>query len=418
MQETLDNLKNDFPQLEYETRKHNPIIFDEDGSWSESEETVTYYNVTKISESENVTISVENDSEIEQLKNFLIKEPKVFIDYVGVDFRDHVEVMLSPVSRFSHHRTRVLEKKPLSINIFFKGTEFTITISMIEKDSPLNYFIENVKEIRRRAGLSASITKSAGGRFSLSEQHIRELLFSVLFDIEYSYELALDTVKYDNPSSRRLVRRRHREEVPTETINLVYKDYIPELIEYFHTAEKVDYLPFKYICYFHIIEYFMDKSAYLVVAKKVKELMLKPDFHIKSNKYIGDAINIFKKENDRYQTDVVKINRVFKEFVGRDELSDYLGDIELKAHFEKEVKLESTKSFSLPKIRFDSDNEFYSSLSKRIYSLRCSIVHSNPDFDENKAIPFMPTEKNLFELRKEIELVKYLAKIIVAKSVE
>jgi hypothetical protein len=162
----------------------------------------------------------------------------------------------------------------------------------------------------------------------------------------------------------------------------------------------------------------MDKSAYLVVSKKVKELILKPDFHLNTNKYIGDAINVFKRESDRYQTDVVKINRVFKEFISKEEVFEYLTDIKLIEHFENEVVLESTKNFKLPKIRFDSENEFYSSLSKRIYSLRCSIVHSNPDFDENKAIPFTPSEKNLFELRKEMELITFISKNIVAKSVE
>ncbi|WP_429235731.1 hypothetical protein [Aeromonas salmonicida] len=417
MKELLDELKGEFKDLEYEAREHYPIIFDENGEWKESEEKEIRYFITKISECDNVTVAINSADDINNFKKFIEKEPKIFTDFVGIDFKDYIEVMLSPVSRLTN-RTRLLKENPLSINVFYRGTEFNIQIAMIEADSALNYFIENVREIRRRAGLIAKITKVSGGRFSITEQNVRELLFSVLFDIEYSYELSLDTVKYDNFNTRRKVRHYQRPEIPQNTINLVFKKYTPELIEYFHTAEKVDYLPFKYICYFHIIEYFMDKSAYLVVSKKVKELILKPDFHLNSNKYIGDAINVFKRESDRYQTDVVKINRVFNEFITKEEVFDYLTDTQLISHFESEVSLESTKNFKLPKIRFDSENEFYSSLSKRIYSLRCSIVHSNPDFDENKAIPFHPSERNLYELRKEMELIMFISKNIIAKSVE
>src|SRR5699024_9124286 len=126
------------------------------------------------------------------------------------------------------------------------------------------------------------------------------------------------------------IRRRQRfSDIPKEKINLVFKKYIPELIQYFHLAEKVDYLPFKFICYYHIIEYFSDKSAYHLVSNEVKKLLLKPDFHINTDSYVNQAINLFKKENDKYTGDKVKIERVIKQFIDREDLKESLTQLEL-----------------------------------------------------------------------------------------
>lgn len=76
------------------------------------------------------------------------------------------------------------------------------------------------------------------------------------------------------------------------------------------------------------------------------------------------------------------------------------------------------KPLKLPKVDFNSDSNFFGNLTKRIYSVRCSIVHSNPDFDETKAIPFVPTTKNMEILRMEIELVLQISRTIIIGSKE
>lgn len=402
--------------MEYEARERPIYEFNEKRIYVPTGEIETIFFINKLCNNSNVTLRMESEEDVEQLRVFLSQEPKIFNDYVGIHFDNTIEVMLAPVSRV--YRLRPLENNELKIEIFYKGLEYKISIGKISNKSLLQYFIENAIEVRRRGGFYVHIEKTCGSSIDLNEQEVRELLFSVLFDIEYSYDISLDTVKYHNSNYSRFIKRSNRQVLPTEPIRLIYKDYIPELIEYLHIADKVDYLPFKFICYFHIIEYFMDKSAYRVAAKKVKELMLKPDFHIKTNDYVSDAINIFKKENDRYQTDANKINRVLNEFIEQKDIATFISEIELNKHFENDLQFESGKTFILPKIKFDSEKEFFTSLSKRIYSLRCSIVHSNPDFNENKAIPFTPNEHNLSLLRQEIELIKEVSKTIVSKSID
>ena len=196
----------------------------------------------------------------------------------------------------------------------------------------------------------------------------------------------------------------------------MYKQYTAELIEYFHIAEKVDYLPFKYICYFHVLEYFMDKSAYSVVSRKVKQILLSPDFHLKASEYISNAVNIIKLETERNTTDKIKIGRVISEFVQYEDIRSHLTALQSLDHFNKDHTLVCAKPLKLSAVKFDSDQTFVESASKRIYAMRCSIVHSNPDFDESKAVPFLPTPKNMEFLRTEIILIREVSRIIICNT--
>ncbi len=269
MTEALEALKADYPNIEYESREY--VLY---GRSPEEKEVVHY--ITNIGGNDSVTLKVREPDDIDSLRDFLSKEAVVYKDYAGISVGGRVEVLLRPISRISAHRSRELVERSISIRIFYQGYELAVTIGTRDEESVLHYFVENVRELRfpARSALTLTIERPDSQAVTLSEQEVRKLLFSVLFDIEYSYEIALDTVKYDSLPARGYVRRASRAELPGETINLVFKNFIPELIEYFHIAERVDYLPFKYICYFHVVEYFMDKSATESPQKELKNFYL------------------------------------------------------------------------------------------------------------------------------------------------
>ena len=245
---------------------------------------------------------------------------------------------------------------------------------------------------------------------------LRNIVNSVLFDFEYSFNLAFEPIELNSLNKRIPRLKRPSLEIPNEPINFTYKKYIPELIQYYHLSEKVEYIPFKYLCYFHIVEYFSDKSAYVVVAEQVKHLLLKPDFHLKTDNYINQAINIFKRENEKHLTDKIKLTRVLQQFIEMTEFYEYLDSIKLLDHFKKEQIFNCSKPLKIPPIDFTNEGTFFQSLTNRIYAVRCSIVHSNPDFDETKAVPFVNTSENIFRLNIEMALVYEVSRNIVVKS--
>lgn len=414
MQKEIDKLKEDF-KVDIEERKVKMI--DED-------KIRTFYIVRGFKGNSTVDFLIREPDEINRLRTFFELNPYLFKDFIGIQVNSKIQIALTSISYRSFRgidRDEQDGSDLISVSINYYKNELEVHLKYALETEPITSYTQIVRGARmygRKSPLIIEIENYEHPTADGIESDVRNILNSILFDIEYTYGYGFETISLES-LTRRFIRRTNRyTELPSERLRLVFKKYIPELIEYFHIGEKVDYLPFKFICYYHIIEYYSDKSAYHVVSEYIKKLILKPDFHLKTNHYVGQAINFFKKENDRYTSDKIKIERVLQQFINREELKSYLENIQLIEHFEKEVEISCSKPLKLSKIDFSSDSNFFQNLTKRIYSIRCSIVHSNPDFDDSKAIPFTPTPANLDVLRLEMELIYEIARTIIVESKE
>lgn len=349
--------------------------------------------------------------ELNQLKHMPLDEIVPLNEVAGFYFGDAIQLALRTVSPPRPYRHLV---EPFTAKMNYKGSELNITLETIP---PLLEDFLRLSERVRHFGSRASITIS-GYKYKSPEElfdDVRSITNSFLFDFGTIYDMLFEPLSIESTRRRRLVRAKRESPSGVNTV-FTFKKYIPELIEYFKTAERVDYLPFNYLCYYYILEYFMDRSAQHAVAERVKSLLLKPDFHLNRDTYISKTIDIFKKESEKNLSDKEKVKRVLEQFIDREELLAHLADIGIAAHFENELVMKCGKDLTLKKIDFSSDSAFLTTAVSRIYSLRCSIVHSNPDFDPSKAIPFLASLDNIEKLSVEILLIKALAKTIVLGS--
>lgn len=386
---------------------------DEDGNEIDVEE--ISYNITAIPGLEDLTLDLSDADEFSKLESIIELKPLLFPEFLAGKFDDTIEVILTKISK------RIIPiagpSRSIDIQINHLGLEAVVSISRAVSVTNIGFIADKMVGVRR---IPYRYVATINGLKHIKDDELettaRSLLRSVLFDIEYTYDLAFELTNLSNLKSA--TRREHTSiaPLPGVPIRLMYKKYIPELIEYFHMGEKVDYLPFKYICYFHVLEYFMDKSAYSVVSRKLKQILISPDFHTKTSEYISTAVNIIKAETERNATDKIKIKRVIEEFTQNESIKSHLTSIGFITHFQKDHVLQCGKPLNVVGINFDSDASFCESVARRIYSIRCSIVHSNPEFDESKAVPFHPTEKNIDFLRTEIELIKEVARTIISNS--
>lgn len=412
MQTEINKLKKDY-KIEIEERKVQ--IFDD--------EPKTHYIINQLKDNEYIDLLIRESKDIKIIKEIFDNEVYFFKDFLAVKVEDKIQIILTALT-FRHRDFRRFEREDsiepiISAKLNFHKNELLVNYRFTDEGDPIVKYLKVVRgawKYNRIHPLILEIQNYKKPTSDGTEADVRDIVNSVLFDVEYSYGAGFEMIA-TSTLGRRLFRKASRyEEIPSETINLILKKYIPELIEYFHIGEKVDYLPFKFLCYYHIIEYFLDKSAYKVASEYIKDLVLKPDFHIKSDFYIGQAVNFLKKENDKYTSDKIKIERVFRQFINKDELKSFVENTDYSQTFYDENNLQCSKILSLSKIDFDNDNNFYQTLTKRIYALRCSIVHSNPDFDDSKAIPFIASPKNMDALRIEIELLIEIARTIIIKS--
>jgi hypothetical protein len=413
MEELIKKVKDTYKYLKIEKiEEEDPLV--EEG---ETPEVDTFYIVSNFNGNKNVSVTIATERKLELLNKFLLDETIILDEYLGIKYKEKYEIALSPISNRYIGPSRKKQKFEILLN-YFKN-ELHIQLESNVENTPG----ANLYNLLNRFGFGTAkrnwiITIEYLKRTSPDGLNIdlRNILNSVLFDFEYSFNLAFEPIELNSLNKRIPRLKRPSLEIPNHPINFTYKKYIPELIQYYHLSEKVDYIPFKYLCYFHIVEYFSDKSAYVVVAEQVKQLLLKPDFHLKTDNYIDIAINIFKKENEKHLTDKIKLTRVLQQFINMKEFYDYLDAIRLLDHFQKEQVFNCSKPLKIPALDFSNEASFFQSLTNRVYAIRCSIVHSNPDFDETKAVPFVHTTENVFRLNIEMALVYEISRNIIVKS--
>jgi hypothetical protein len=411
MEDKITELQEKFKFLKIEKiEEEDP--FAEEGEVPEID---IYYIVSNFNGNKNISVTAATERKLELLDKFLTNESIILDEYLGVKYQDKYEIVLTSISNRYIGPSSKKQKYEILLN-YFKN-ELSINLESNVENTPaadLNSLLNRIGPGRRNWIITIENFKRTSPDGLNND--LRNILNSVLFDFEYSFNLAFEPIELNSLNKRIPRLKRPSLDVPNHPINFTYKKYIPELIQYYHLSEKVDYIPFKYLCYFHIVEYFSDKSAYVVVAEQVKQLLLKPDFHLKTDNYIDQAINIFKKENEKHLTDKIKLTRVLQQFVNMNEFREYLDATKLLDHFQKEQIFNCSKPLKIPLIDFTNEGTFFQSLTNRVYAMRCSIVHSNPDFDETKAVPFVHTSENVFRLNIEMALVYEISRNIVVKS--
>lgn len=415
MDKELELVLENFPKLKSEMTEMKYIFKDEI-------EIVKRIQTKGLTGNEELILIFRDEEEVAEALKHPLQETFFFKEYLGAFYDKKVEVILSEISARNFSITDRLEKNPLIIKVAYKKSQLLIKIQYTEDETPLKFIASHIKGsfIRGRFKRGTLLTIENLPTIPLEnlEDEVKLILNSVLFDIEYNFSFVFE-VFYINSLQKRIRKRpKPRYDVPDQPVDFTYKKYIPELIDYFHTGEKVDYAPFKFICYFHIVEFFQDKSAFFIVREKLKNIVLKPDFNLNINLYVTQALNLIKTESEKNQTDKTKIHRVLKQFIEQEEFKTFLNNGELLEYFEKDAIFSFAQPLTLKAIDFTSEEKFIESLTNRIYSVRCSIVHSNPDFDVKKAVPFVASNENIEKLRYEIEIMIEVAKTIILKTTE
>lgn len=400
---------------------HVDVDYDEDENGEEVETKTTYYILKNLPHLDGITVKAVA-SDLQRLDSIIGTKPELLKEILGAKINGRYEVVLRRIAQSgmpTGSGVYALRDKPLRISTQYRGKSVNIQIvSQGESNTDMEFIAERM--VGNLYAFRGQIVAVVEGLIDSqkSESELRTILRSVLFDVGVTYSLNLEAARLDvmKPSGKGF--RPKRVELPQEEFNLVVKPYIPELVEYYHTAIRVDYAPFKFVCYFHILEYFMDKSAHRSISRRIKQIMMRPDFHAKHSDHINEAIKAFRTETERNLTDKVKINRVISEYVRRDETRAFIQNEGLLDHFEKDNILSGPRPIKISPISFESDSSFYESLAKRVYTFRCSIVHSNPEFDESKAVPFHPNAANIDFLRVENRLMREIAGKVIVNSID
>lgn len=397
----VDKLKQEFPGLTVATDADDP--FDD-----------TVY-ISGLPGEPDLKFAISDADDLKAFRAVKLAEIGLIPDIAALSVGDIVYVFLRPLG--AKPFVKRLLPKTLKVQINYRSA--SLQISIAQTPSELRNFYHLA---RGNHYFSAKIEGLKETDVVKRVECIKEVLDSVLFDVMYTYLSSFEPVLTDSSPSVKATRP--TPPIPDTAVVMTYKKYIPELLEYLRTALTVDVMPFKYLCLYNIIEYFLDKSAYSLLAGQVKKSLLSPDFSARQDYYISQLVSLFRKESMKHLTDKNKIARVLDQYLDLESFRANLTSISLPEKsktladwMQEDAVLKCRSDLTLKKIDFSSQSQFVATVSARIFAVRCSIVHSNPEFDEEKAIPFVPTKENLVVLAHELYFIREIATTIISKSV-
>lgn len=177
-----------------------------------------------------------------------------------------------------------------------------------------------------------------------------------------------------------------------------------ELLDYYQRAIRLKD-PFEsFLSFYHIFEYFFN-----IIEEEFKENI---NLNV-TNKFNGSEQEFKKIILADTLNEKKLLQLVFRRFIDKKMFKDELKS--MKPEYYKYLKTHGVEFTSKTKDNTKlNDNDFYRTLTERIYTIRNALVHRKEGAKEPKYLPFKKEHKD--ELRKELLLMKVIANQIIIKS--
>ncbi len=248
----------------------------------------------------------------------------------------------------------------------------------------------------------------------LEAEYVADLLDGYYLNIAQVFSIVV-TTRF--PSKSRQFRSRHSGDIDL----FPYKSHEESVAKYYLQAISSKGTPIaEYLSFYHVIEYQFDRE----LKNHIMELIQRAAYSCQKNKSMIEST--FKEINSIYLdrklrgqefSDLARCISSFIEIpflVAKiDELQSGASQYYQKNNVEFIVDDKNPEKTANLKIAFGNVENAYKQIAKRIYSVRCAIVHSKSNID-SRYEPFLHDEL----LHKEMPLVRAVAEEILAKTSE
>ncbi len=295
----------------------------------------------------------------------------------------------------------------LKISIGISSPEFTFLINSRYKGPRVRNFkhitlkIENIK-IDTHDSSKEILEKIANSLFFQID-----LLFGLTLNIQSKRESWIDR------RNKRMRKQMFIDE--SATISEPKYEYDTEPISlYWYAKESVNMPIFQYLAFYQAIEYYFPIYSSFEAKQKIQSIIKDPRFNPNKDSDISKIIS------------TIKISTKGKSFGNEREqlqatISACTNNIELKDFFKMDKKRfdfyseNKGKHIAKQKISVKNDTtDFVTEVSKRIYEIRCRIVHSkSSEEDFGVLLPYSSEVKNL---TYDIELIEFIARKVLITS--
>ena len=240
--------------------------------------------------------------------------------------------------------------------------------------------------------------------------------YKTSFFFQFMYRSSFALVEIPNIDEMFHLTRASRGRIDYEQLNTPpLREYLDDVVDYYKMALSTPDPYTKFISFYHIMEYFYDEVFRKKMIADIKERITNPGFSYKDDEKIYEIALFVKhrlKMNDEsgQGNELETLKFVLNEFVPIDELKNRIFEIDsMSVDYYQSNRVAFCNAPAIPWIDVQG---VYTLISKRIYFVRNSLVHSKSGKNRERYKPY----KDEAQLQKEIPLVLAIAELIIINS--
>ncbi|HFI0300915.1 TPA: hypothetical protein ACGO1N_000642 [Streptococcus suis] len=209
---------------------------------------------------------------------------------------------------------------------------------------------------------------------------------------------------------------RRRVATSREELEAPKRKYDPYIIEYYRQASESSDPFIQFISYYHILEYFYDEVYNKRLIDDLIEQITHPSFSYKNKEKIKQLAMFSHKRlkgfgDDGQGNELESLKFVLREFIDVVELKNRILELRQDTNYYESNNVSFSKG---PTINFSDEEGVYTSLAKRIYYTRNSLIHSK----SNRKSQTYRVSSHKDILKNEIPLLEAVSELVILNSSE
>ncbi|MCE5236943.1 hypothetical protein LLH23_00445 [bacterium] len=258
-----------------------------------------------------------------------------------------------------------------------------------------------------RSGMSIAITGVGAATHDQALETMVRVADSVFFQLDATTGVALGPV-------RRRERARMPRRVPHPAASLVFPrcEYNHEPLSLYWYGMSARRLPLlQYHAFYQAIEFFFPVHTAAEATNRIRNILRNPAFRVESDTEIARLISAAGPAINSRQSERSSLKAVLLACLDEQAVRAFLEEDEARCDFIGRKTGISDKLVQLRNLQVDLREQ----LALRIYDIRCKIVHTKME-DDDEDTYLLPFSASVDELLYDIEILQYVARHVIAAS--
>lgn len=189
---------------------------------------------------------------------------------------------------------------------------------------------------------------------------------------------------------------------------------------YWHALSASEIPLMQFLSFYQAIEFYFQRYTDAVAKKRVSNILKRPNFRIDRSEDIDSIVNAARLNAVRGSSrEADQLKNVISECITVDDLLEFARDNPKTASF-----LRSDRTIRAHQVKINTDKsseerqspEILDDVARRIYEIRCRIVHAKGDPEYAQKAPILPYTQEEQALTADISFIKFVAARIIAAS--